>query len=70
MSDKLCIDCKWCDRDSGPRKNAWDIPFCSNPACNEPNLVFGGFHNSQCNDQRYKKKGKCGKEGKYWEARE
>ena len=67
--NKLCIDCKWCSSDSGPRTNAYDIPICSNPACNEPDLVFGGFHNSHCSDQRYKRKGKCGEEGKYWEAR-
>ena len=67
-SNKICIECKWCSKDR-PMYNMYDeAPYCSNPDCNETNLIDGGSKKSFCFKQRYEG-GKCGKEGKYWEAR-
>jgi len=65
--NNVCIECKWCTKD-GPQTGMYDDAWCTNPDCNEPNLVYGGVITIECFKQRYQD-GKCGKEGKYWEAR-
>ena len=67
--NKICIECKWCSRDSQKFSMYDDEAHCSNPDCNETNLIYGGAKKSDCFNQRYKEDGKCGIEGKYWEAR-
>ena len=68
---KLCKDCKWYKKDWSThlieRSDRFDK--CLNPALNE-NLVSGKTKGKFCDIQRTYGGLGCGREGKYWEAKE
>ena len=66
---KLCKDCKWYKKDwvSHILGDGDKLDMCLNPLLNE-NLITGKSKGRFCDMMRLPY-GKCGKEGKYWEAR-
>jgi len=68
---KLCKDCKWYKKDwithLIERSDRFDK--CLSPAFNQ-NLVSGDTKGKYCDIQRTYGNFGCGREGKYWEAKE
>ena len=67
---KLCKDCKWYKKNWFEHLTGAGDRFdtCHNPVLSE-NLVTGQIQGGRFCDMMRKEWGKCGEEGKYWEAR-